>query len=70
MKQYLRDKDGLGSSPHMTYKKNATFGTSVGGCCTLCANLFIICYLVIVLFGFCTTRNYNTQQNTSYQPIS
>ena len=59
MKKFLRDKDSLGATPMMTYKKNAVFGTSIGGCCSLVARILMGTYINIILLGFYASPNYN-----------
>ncbi len=54
----------------MTYKQSATFGTAIGGCCSLFANLFIAAYLVVVFFGFFSTRDYSSTSMKNYQSLT
>lgn len=54
MQRFLRDKDALGTSPKMNYKKSETFGTTLGGCFSVCANAGIAFYVVIAMFAFIT----------------
>ena len=67
MKKFLRDQDVLGATPMMTYKKNVMFGTSIGGCCSLLANLFIGLYVLVQLVGFFVSPNYNLATKERYQ---
>ena len=70
MKKFLRNQDVLGATPMMTYKKNVMFGTSIGGCCSLLANLFIGLYVLVQLVGFFVSPNYNLATKETYQPTS
>ena len=69
MKSYFRENDGLVTQPQFTYKKGKAFGTSLGGCCTMCGTIFICTYMVIMAFGFFSERNYSVSNITDYQPI-
>lgn len=59
MRKFLRESDKLGYSPQMSYKKNASFGTSIGGCSSLCARCFTFSYTIIILVGFIAERDYD-----------
>ena len=54
----------------MTYKGNETFGTAMGGCCTCTARWAIITYWFIVLFGFFTEVEFQTNTETRYLPLN
>ena len=69
MKQYFRDRDGLGATPQMTYKKNETYGTTLGGCCSVCCRFFILFYVSLVIVGFFMTSNYEETTQTLYQSL-
>ena len=59
MKKYLRNNDGMGYRPQMTYKKKDKYGTSIGGCVTCCASLCIIAYISLIITGsFILGRDY------------
>ena len=60
MKQFFRERDALGYTPQMTYKKKEQFGTTLGGCCSQVVCCFIFVYVVTILaaFGF-GGRNYD-----------
>ena len=49
MKQFFRDRDGLGQTPNMTYKQSETYGTTLGGCVSCCATIVIQLYIIVVL---------------------
>ena len=52
MKQFFRDKDGLGHTPAMTYKSRESHGTTIGGCVSVCATAAIWAYIGIILGAF------------------
>ena len=52
MKRFLRNRDALGAAPQMNYRGEETYGTLLGGTCTLCANLVVLSYLFLILSGF------------------
>ena len=52
--QYLREHDELGSAPQLTYKTQDAFGTALGGCCSIFANIFLTTYMIVIAFGFMT----------------
>ena len=71
MKQYCKDKDGLGATPQMSYKSHETYGTVLGGCCSQFACIFVITYVILALSGFILGgRDYNSQTLQQYQPVN
>ena len=70
MQSFMRRQDNLGKSPQMTYKKNLEFGTSIGGCCSTLARLFICTYVVCTLIAFFSRPNYDPEREEKYQSIS
>ena len=71
MKQYCKDKDGLGATPQMSYKSQETYGTVLGGCCSQFACVFVITYVILVLSGFIIAgRDYNQQTMQQYHPVN
>ena len=66
----MRRLDNLGKSPQMTYKKQLEFGTSIGGCCSTLARIFISTYVVCMLIAFFTRPNYDAEREEKYQSIS
>ena len=62
MKKFLRGQDVLGATPQMSYKKETTFGTSCGGCCSLIANITLVAYMIVMLIGFLVEPSYNLAQ--------
>lgn len=52
MKQFFKEQDGLGATPHMTYKKRETFGTVLGGCLSCFASAFVITYVALISSAF------------------
>ena len=66
MKNYLRKQDKLADTPGMTYKGEETYGTTIGGCCSSCASIFITCYIFIIMTNFSITNNYNSDVQTLY----
>ena len=71
MKQYCKDKDGLGATPQMSYKSQETYGTVLGGCCSQFACVFVITYVILALGGFIIGgRDYNAQTMQQYQPVN
>ena len=69
MQRFLRDYDALGTSPKMNYKKSETFGTTLGGCCSVCANAGIAFYVVIALFAFITKPDYQFQSVQEFNSL-
>ena len=66
MKEYFRDKDGLGTWPKMNYKGKEMYGTTVGGMFSCAATLFVWFYVCTVLGAFLFgAKNYN--QTTSFE---
>lgn len=74
MQRFLRDNDALGTSPKMNYKKSETFGTTFGGCCSVCANAGIAFYVVIAMVAFITSPDYQFQSvqefNSQEDPLT
>ena len=69
MKQFFRDQDGMGATPQMSYKKKDRYGTVLGGCCSCCASVFVLVYVVLVFSGFVIGgRDYNQTTLQKYQP--
>ena len=66
MRKFLREVDQLGHSPQMTFKKNSTFGTSIGGCCSLSAKCLTWSYTIIMLVGFFAERDYDLNFQVLY----
>ena len=60
MKNYLRKRDQLADAPGLTYKGEETYGTTLGGFCSLCASVFVFFYLFIVLMNFFMSPNYES----------
>ena len=58
MQKFLRDNDSLGATPQMTYKKSESFGTTLGGCLSVCANIGIAFYVIIALLAFFADPEY------------
>ena len=50
--QYLREHDELGNAPQLTYKKQDAFGTALGGCCSIFANISLAIYVIVIVLGF------------------
>ena len=59
MKNFLRKRDKLADAPGMSYKGEETYGTSIGGCCSLLATILVTIYFVIILTNFFVNNNYN-----------
>ena len=66
MKNYLRKQDKLADAPGMTYKGEETYGTSIGGCCSLFASIFVAIYFIVILTNFFITPNFNSEIETLY----
>ena len=66
MKKFLRAQDNLGASPQMSYKKSSTFGTSLGGCCSIIFNIIFGLYISSMLFGFFAHKEYDQQSRELY----
>ena len=54
----------------MTYKKATVFGTSIGGCCSTIARVFIFAYVALTFIAFFTQPNYNVEREEKYQSIA
>ena len=52
MKNYLRKKDKLADTPGMSYKGEESYGTSIGGCCSCFASIFVLIYFNIIIIDF------------------
>ena len=52
MRNFLREQDGLGAVPQMSYKGNEMYGTSLGGCFSCCCTYFIMIYIVLSFYAF------------------
>ena len=50
----------------MTYKGEESYGTSIGGCCSSCASIFIFLYISIIMTDYNLTNNYNSDVETLY----
>ena len=70
MKKYLREEDVLGTWPKMTYKKHEVFGTTCGGCLSICAKIGIGFYVAVIFISFFTSPDYNVDYETLYQRLS
>ena len=66
MKNYLRKQDKLADAPGMSYKGEETYGTSIGGCCSLFATTFVAVYFISILTNFFITPNFNSEVETLY----
>ena len=60
MKNYFRRRDQLADAPGMTYKGEETYGTTIGGCCSLCASIFIFFYVSLILINFYAKSDYQS----------
>ena len=69
MKNYFRRKDAMGFTPQMSYRGEDSYGTTIGGCCSCCARLFILVYVSVILIGFCFGRQYDALIQTHYLPL-
>jgi len=55
----------------MNYKQNATFGTAMGGLCSLFANCFVWFYVILIMFAFITSENqYNETISQGYNSLT
>ena len=59
MKNYLRKQDKLADAPGMSFKGEETYGTSIGGCCSLFGTILVVIYFVTILTNFFITPNFN-----------
>ena len=50
----------------MTYKGEETYGTSIGGCCSSVASIFIGIYIMVIMTDYNLTNNYNSDVETLY----
>ena len=66
MKNYLRKKDKLADAPGMSYKGEETYGTSIGGCCSLFATIFVSIYFTVIIFDFSMKQSFNSDVETLY----
>ena len=51
----------------MSYKGEETYGTSIGGCCSFIASIFVSMYFIVILTNFFITPNFNSEVETLYQ---
>ncbi len=69
MKQFFRERDGLGYKPQMTYKRKEKFGTTIGGCFSCCAQLFVLTYVGTIIAAFIIGgRNFTPLVQTASLP--
>jgi hypothetical protein len=52
MQRFLRDNDSLGTAPRMMYKEKERFGTTLGGCFSLCARCGLTFYVIVMVIAF------------------
>ena len=50
--EVVENRDGLGQTPQMTYKKEETYGTTLGGCVSCCASILIFGYVLTILGAY------------------
>ena len=71
MKQYFRERDGMGYTPQMTYKSKEKYGTTIGGCCSCCVSVFVTTYVVLLISAFLIGgRDYNAQVSPNIIPLN
>ena len=71
MKNYFRKQDKLADTPSMSYKGEETYGTSLGGCCSFFATIFVSIYFFVIIASFFSVKNFNSDVETLYfRPIN
>ena len=50
----------------MSYKGEERYGTSIGGCCSSCASIFIAIYMFVIMMDYNLTNNYNADVEILY----
>ena len=64
----LARNDMFGSPPKLTYRKEASYGTAVGGLCTILAILIIMFFMASELYGLVVRPTYNQNKQTQFIP--
>ena len=54
----------------MTYKKNPTYGTALGGCCSCVVSLCTAIYVMIIYSAFLFGRSYNSTSEQYYLSVT
>ena len=61
----------MADTPGMSYKGEETYGTSLGGCCSFFATIFVSIYFFVIIASFYSTKNFNEDKETLYnRPIN
>ena len=53
----------------MTYKGNDSYGTTLGGVCSIIASVIVFLYMLITFISFFGGRHYSQWPTSGYQPI-
>ena len=56
----LADWDQFGSEIKLNYRKNSSYGTKLGGCCTLFAMLVFWMLFISVILTTCINQNFES----------
>ena len=68
LRKTLARNDWFGAPPKLYYRKEATFGTALGGLCTILAITLISFFMVSELYGLIMQPTYNQNKQTQFIP--
>ena len=66
--KFLQGQDQLGQNVEFSYKKNAGYGTVLGGCCSLILTIFFAIFIGIQFYAWMFKPSYSESINRGYLP--
>ena len=63
---FFKGQDQLGSSVSLNYRGNASFGTVLGGICSLLATLFFSAFILVQMYAWLFQPSYNQSVEKTY----
>ena len=69
VKSFLKSQDQLGSPVYLNYKRQTTFGTIMGGCISVCTNIFFAIFILLQVWTWTFVKpQFDQSLSTTYLP--